>query len=139
MWDLDPGRIEYPDTAKKFEFSTMAFGCARGLEASIRYILDIGVETICTHNRLLTDQLIAGLIKQNARILSPVNDKERSAIVAANFEGYDSTALVQKLKEQQVFISLRANTLRFSPHFYNTKDDIEITLDHIEQLIKTKK
>ena len=139
MWDLDPGRIEYPDTAKKFEFSTMAFGCARGLEASIRYILDIGVETICTHNRLLTDQLIAGIIKQNARILSPVNDKERSAIVAANFEGYDSAALVQKLKEQQVFISLRANTLRFSPHFYNTKDDIEITLDHIEQLIKTKK
>ena len=51
MWKLDPRRIEYPDTAKKFEFSTMAFGCARGLEASIRYILDIGVKTIFTHNR----------------------------------------------------------------------------------------
>ena len=136
MWKLDPRRIEYPDTAKKFEFSTMAFGCAKGLEASIRFILDIGVKTIFTHNRLLTDQLIAGLIKQNAQIISPVNDKERSAIVTVNFEGCNSATLVQKLKHQQVFISLRSNTLRFSPHFYNTKDDIEITLDHIGRLLK---
>ena len=136
MWKLDPRRIEYPDTAKKFEFSTMAFGCARGLEASIRYILDIGVKTIFTHNRLLTDQLIAGLIKQNAQIISPVNDKERSAIVTVNFQGCNSATLVQKLKDQQIFVSLRSNTLRFSPHFYNTKDDIEITLDHIGRLLK---
>ena len=136
MWKLDPRRIEYPDTAKKFEFSTMAFGCAKGLEASIRYILDIGVKTIFTHNRLLTDQLIAGLIKQNAQIISPVNDKERSAIVTVNFEGYNSATLIQKLKHQQIFVSLRSNTLRFSPHFYNTMDDIEITLDHIGRLLK---
>ena len=102
MWKLDPRKIEYPDTAKKFEFSTMAFGCARGLEASIRYILDIGVKTIFTHNRLLTDQLIAGLIKQNAQIISPVNDKERSAIVTVNFQGCNSATLVQKLKHQQI-------------------------------------
>ena len=136
MWKLDPRRIEYPDTAKKFEFSTMAFGCAKGLEASIRYILDIGVKTIFTHNRLLTDQLIAGLIKQNAQIISPVNDKERSAIVTVNFQGCNSATLVQKLKHQQIFVSLRSNTLRFSPHIYNTKDDIEITLDHIGRLLK---
>jgi len=136
MWKLDPRKIEYPDTAKKFEFSTMAFGCARGLEASIRYILDIGVKTIFTHNRLLTDQLIAGLIKQNAQIISPVNDKERSAIVTVNFQGCNSATLVQKLKHQQIFVSLRSNTIRFSPHFYNTKDDIEITLDHIRRLLK---
>tara|TARA_Y100000590_G_scaffold466693_1_gene642947 strand:+ start:2953 stop:4104 length:1152 start_codon:yes stop_codon:yes gene_type:complete len=136
MWKLDPRKIEYPDTAKKFEFSTMAFGCARGLEASIRYILDIGVKTIFTHNRLLTDQLIAGLIKQNAQIISPVNDKERSAIVTVNFQGCNSATLVQKLKHQQIFVSLRSNTIRFSPHFYNTKDDIGITLDHIRRLLK---
>tara|TARA_Y100000588_G_C14191688_1_gene898300 strand:- start:238 stop:1386 length:1149 start_codon:yes stop_codon:yes gene_type:complete len=138
MWHLDPGRLEYPESAKKFEFSTMAFGCAIGLGASIKYILNIGLNAICDHNYSLTSHLISGLKKQNALILSPENDKERSAIVVAKFEDYNSRDLVKALKEQGIFISIRAGNLRFSPHFYNTKDDIKITLDHIERIIKEK-
>ena len=126
------------DTAKKFEFSTMAFGCAIGLGASIKYILNIGLNAICDHNYSLTSRLISGLKKQNALILSPENDEERSAIVVAKFEDYNSRDLVKALKEQGIFISIRAGNLRFSPHFYNTKDDIKITLDHIERIIKEK-
>jgi len=136
MWDLNPERINYSDTAKKFEFSTMAFGCAKGLETSISYILNIGVENIRARNYFLTNKLIKGLKIQNAQILSPENDNEQSAIVAAKFECHNSDSLVQKLKGEKIFISLRDDMLRFSPHFYNTENDIEITLYHVEKLIK---
>ena len=69
----------------------------------------------------------------------PILAMSIEVIFQPNFEVYDSAALVQKLKDQQVFVSLRADTIRFSPHFYNTKEDIGTTLDHIDQILITEK
>lgn len=58
MWELNPGRLEYPDTAKRFEASTTAFGCIKGLAKTIEYLNNIGIERIYEHNLTLADDLI---------------------------------------------------------------------------------
>ena len=104
MCNLNPGRINYSDIAKKFEFSTMAFGCAKGQGASIRYILDIGLKNIRARNYFLTNKLIEGLKNQNARILSPKNENEQSVIVAAKFDCHNSDTLVERLKKRFLYL-----------------------------------
>jgi len=69
MWDLQADRVEFPATAQRFEYSTLAYGCAIGLARSIEYIVDIGVPRIFSYNKQLADLLIEGLQKRNVEII----------------------------------------------------------------------
>jgi selenocysteine lyase/cysteine desulfurase len=135
MWDLDASRIDYPQAAKKFEFSTMAFGCAVGLTRTIDFLNGVGVENIFQYNRQLADILIMGLHSRDAVIISPLDDENRSSIVTAYFENIDSKKIITDLKAAQVFVSSRAGAIRFSPHLYNTAEDIESALAEIDNSI----
>ena len=134
MWELDPSRVDYPDSAKKFEFSTMAFGCALGLAKSIDFINDIGVEAIFKYNRRLADTLVENLRSQSAVITSSENNN-RSSIVTAYFKNKDSNKIIEYLKKRKVYVSLRGKAIRFSPHLYNTIDDISNANKEIDRAI----
>ncbi len=135
MWDLQADRLEFPKTAQRFEFSTMAFGCAIGLTRSIEYLVNIGVERIFSYNKHLADILISGLEELDAKIISPRNEEERTSIVAARIPGKDPAEVTRKLKEGMVFVSCRKDFIRFSPHLYNRPDDIQRTLDLIKEIL----
>ena len=138
MWDLDASRIDYPQGTQKFEFSTMAFGCAVGLTRAIDFLNEVGVENIFQYNRQLADKLIRGLRSCDAIIISPLDDKDRSSIVTAYFKNVDSKEIIKKLKTVQVFVSSRASAIRFSPHLYNTTEDIDSVLAEIVNSITNR-
>jgi len=135
MWDLDASRIDYPQAAQKFEFSTMAFGCAVGLTRAINFLNDVGVENIFQYNRQLADRLIEGLQTRGAVITSPLEDKSRSSIVRAHFENIGSNKIIQSLKRAGVFVSRRGDSIRFSPHLYNSMSDIDKALAEIDNIL----
>ena len=135
MWDLDASRIDYPQSAQKFEFSTMAFGCAVGLTRAISFLNDVGVENIFQYNRQLADRLIEGLQTRGAVITSPLEDKSRSSIVRAHFENIGSNKIIQSLKRAGVFVSRRGDSIRFSPHLYNSMSDIDKALAEIDNIL----
>ena len=135
MWELDASRVDYPNSAEKFEFSTMAFGCALGLAKSIQYLANIGVEDIFKYNRALADTLVDNLRSKSAVITSPDN-KGRSSIVTAYFKKKDSNKIVEQLKKRKVYVSKRGKSIRFSPHLYNTIDDIENAIEQIDSILK---
>ena len=135
MWDLDASRIDYPQSAQKFEFSTMAFGCAVGLTKAINFLNNVGVENIFQYNRQLADRLIEGLQTRGAVITSPLEDKSRSSIVRAHFENIGSNKIIQSLKRAGVFVSRRGDSIRFSPHLYNSMSDIDKALAEIDNIL----
>ena len=135
MWDLDAKRIDYPQTAQKFEFSTMAFGCAKGLTKAINFLNKVGVKKIFQYNRQLADILVTGLRSRDAVVTLPLVDKNRSSIVTAYFKNIDSKEIITGLKAAQVFVSSRASAMRFSPHLYNTVEDIDTALAEIDNSI----
>ena len=135
MWDLNASRLEYSKDAKKFEFSTMAFGCAIGLARSIDYLNTIGVKNIFDYNMQLCDILIEGLQSRNAVINSPLDKKNGSSIITAYFDGVDTERIIKSLKAAQIFVSNRAGSIRFSPLLYNSDVDIEATLNELDSII----
>ncbi len=139
MWNLEAGRLEYPEKASKFEFSTMAFGCALGLAESINYINGIGIENIFKHNLDLANYLISGLKKLGAKITSPYKTENQSSIVRAVFENIDYDLLIKNLKQSQVFVSRRGDSIRLSPHLYNTKSQIDKALFEFKNILKSLK
>lgn len=131
IFDFKADRLEYPNSAKRYEFGTMAYGTALGAGEALRYLLEIGIDAIAAHNRAVSDELRAGLEDLGAEILSPKDPSERSATVAARFPGHESAAFAATLKTQGVVASLRRDFIRFSPHLYNNSDDIETALSAI--------
>lgn len=136
MWDLNADRVEYADDARRFEFSTMAYGCAVGLTEAIRFLLGVGIETIFAHNRKLANRLIAGLEEAGARILSPLGEAERTSIVSARFPGKESRAIVDHLAAEGIVVSSRRDFVRFSPHLYNGAEDIERALAALARALR---
>lgn len=136
IWELSPGRLKYPDSAKRFESSTMAFGCIKGLEKSMEYLLDVGIKNIYDHNLKLADILISGLNDLGANIISPLELVERTSIVTCFIDGIDSKKVIEKLKERNVVAHKRQHYIRFAPHLYNSEEDIHKALSALAAIIK---
>lgn len=135
LWSIDATRIHYPDTARRFEFSTMAYGCAIGLTKAIEYLVDTDIERIFSYNQALADHLIDGLEARNVEVTSPRRPGERSAIVTARFPGRDPDDVTRALKDADVMVACRRDIVRFSPHLYNRREDIDKALACIDEVI----
>lgn len=132
MWDFQADRLEYPDSAKRYEFGTMAYGTALGATVATNYLLDLTIERIADHNRKLSTRLADGLQELGAQLLGPDDPAQRSATVAARFPGKDAADFSRTLKHADVIASLRRDFIRFSPHLYNSPGDIEKALSAIK-------
>ncbi len=132
MWDFQADRLEYPDSAKRYEFGTMAYGTALGATVAANYLLDLTIERIADHNRTLSARLVEGLRELGAELLGPEEPAQRSATVAARFPGKDVADFTRTLKQADIIASLRRDFIRFSPHLYNSSDDIDQALSAIK-------
>jgi len=135
IWNIDAKRIDYAEDASRFEFSTMAYGCAVGLTRAMEYLNEIGIDKIFAHNQVLADALIDGLESRGVTVTSPQNIEERCAIVTAQFPGRGPAEVTQRFKEAGVMVACRQDVVRFSPHLYNGIDDIEVALACVDQII----
>ena len=136
MWDLRADRLELPNGARRFEFSTMGYGCAVGLTRSIEFLVGVGVERISAHNLRLADLLVGMLRERGAEIVSPLNERERTSTVAARFPGRDSARIAARLNASGVVVSSRGDAIRVSPHLYNAPDDIERARDELDRCLR---
>lgn len=135
IYDLQADRLEYAPTARRFEFSTMAYGCAIGLTESIRYVCSLGVARIRAHNLALAIRLIEILRRHGAQLVSPESEDERTSIVSARFPGFDSRQIVRRLGEANIVVSPRRDVVRFSIHLYNTEEDLQRVWDRLRDIL----
>ncbi len=135
LWDLAPVRMDLPDTARRFEYGTMGYGNAIGLARAMQALMDVGVDRIAAHNLQLATRLIDGLEARGAEILSPRATEERSSIVSMRVPGIDAVKVATHFNENGVIVSGRNDFVRFSPHLYNTGEDIDRALDELDRCL----
>jgi len=135
IWKLDVEYQDYPDTAQRFEFSTMAYGCAHGLAESIAYLNKVGIENIQEHNLLLAERVTDGLQQCGAEVFSPQSSNEKTSIVSARFPNVDSRKVVEGLGRENIIISPRRDFFRLSPHLYNTLDEVDTAIANIRKIV----
>ena len=135
LWDLAPVRMQLPETARRFEYGTMGYGNAIGLARAMDTLIDVGIDRIAAHNLGLATQLIDGLETRGTEILSPRASEERTSIVSMRIPGADPARIATSLNASGVVVSGRNDFIRFSPHLYNTTEDIERALDELDRCL----
>jgi selenocysteine lyase/cysteine desulfurase len=126
----DQAEIEIPErapTARRYDiFGTANFFNFKPWAAAIEYLLDIGVETIASHDQQLVEKLLTGIDETKYDVLSPRDGDFRSTLV---FLSHRDRKRNQEIHERMVTkgidIAYRRGSLRLSPHLYNTQADIE--------------
>lgn len=124
-------QFEFETTARRFEPGSYNIPGILALGASLKMLLDIGIETIWRRVESLTDQLCQGLTSKGYRLFSPRQPSERSGIVM--FDPPDPairptpplSQIVADLEAKKIIIVVREGRLRASPHFYNTPAQID--------------
>ncbi len=135
VFDFQADKIAWAPSASRFEFGTMAYGCAIGLATAVEHLLEIGIDTIHRYNLELAAGLATGLADLGADFVTPGADKLRSSIVTVRFPGHDQARVARRLNEEGVVVSPRIGAVRFAPHLYNTAADIERALDMLKGVL----
>ena len=136
VWDFQADKIAWAPSASRFEFGTMAYGCAIGLGRAIEYLLEIGVDTIHRYNLELAARMVTGLAEVGADFVTPSPEDLRSSIISARFPGQDQARVAQRLNAEGVVVSPRIGAVRFAPHLYNTVSDIDRALETLRGVLK---
>src|SRR6266566_1088165 len=144
----DPDAFRLADGARRFENGEFAYALVLGLGEAARYALAVGNaagERAWALAAELRERLTA---LPGLRVLD--RGRDRCAIVTIDVRGHDAADLKLRLRERGVNTSAsdradgvldmdekRATTaLRFSPHYYNTEDEIAAAVEVLAQLIR---
>ena len=137
IWNMKAERLEYPEDASRFEFTTIHFGAALGLAASIDEINDIGIQNVWEYDLKLTDSLIEGVLDLGLKIASSTNEQERSSIISIRMpSSFDTAEVVKKLQDEYgILTTNRSGFLRVSPHIDNNSKEIDFFLDALSKIL----
>jgi len=115
--------------ARKYEEGSPNLLGTYALGASLEFLLDTGVKAIGERILKLTDALATGLDKMGYRILSPRGEGEKSGILIFTSGNPEKDAkLFAYLNRENIFAAPRGGGIRFSPHFYNSEEEVERVL-----------
>lgn len=117
-YDLQPF-----SSVRKFEIGTYPYSLIWTMHSSLKLFSEIGVKNIERHNSELLDLLVEHLRKKNYHIQSSLETNHRSSILS--FSGKKSKSLYEKLLKNKIRVSYREGSIRVSPHFYNTEEEIQ--------------
>jgi selenocysteine lyase/cysteine desulfurase len=113
-------RWDAPEWASYFNFNLVA------MDTSVDLVVRMGPELVIAHNRKLIDFMFERLPKDRCVPASPLDSARRGPSGCFAARNREKTAeLYQKLRKENVVVSLREGNIRVSPHLYNTERDID--------------
>ncbi|MBE0512387.1 aminotransferase class V-fold PLP-dependent enzyme [Candidatus Bathyarchaeota archaeon] len=135
-FEFKPTQLRYAKTAKKFEYSTTDYASKTGLAEAIKYLQRIGIKRVYDHVLKLTGNLMQSLSNlRGVKVITPREDERRAGIVTIRFEEADYMEVAKKLGDRGIIVSPRFESVRFSPHVYNTEEDMSKTSEELKKII----
>ena len=134
--------FELADGARRFENWEFPYALVLGLGEAARYALEVGVRE--------AGERAAGLAayaRERLSSLPGVRTLDRGprlcAIATAEIAGHDANAVMVRLRERGINTSAANRedgspvpALRVSPHYYNTRDEVDTLISAIEDLLR---
>lgn len=143
-----PDRYEVQTTANRFEYWERPHAILHGARVAIEYALHIGISNIEKRVQSLANMLRKDLRKiKGVRILD--QGQKLCGIVSVAIPGWEPDPLIYALEEEGINASVTyyedarldmahkesAWTLRLSPHYYNSEEEIHRTIATLNKLV----
>jgi cysteine desulfurase/selenocysteine lyase len=136
----DQNVIVYFEMPTRLQAGFRNFPGSAGLEASLRYILRVGLEQVRKRNMKVANVLRDEIGKiPGVRLYGPDDESMRTSIVTFMAPA-DSSALVKKLEQNSIIFAARdvgggKKAVRAAPHFFNNEEEATTAASHVKSLI----
>lgn len=133
-WNILDFNLKLKSTADTFQCGTINSLGIFGLLPSLKLFSDFGYKNV--EGRILENSthLIKKLLEIGIHpILENCDMKNLSGIVS--FKHENAMRILDELKKKEIYCSVREGMVRLSPHFYNTKEEIETVVDEIKYIL----
>jgi len=135
--DYDTQTWQVAKSARRFECGSPNMLGIHALSASVSLLLDAGManieqEVLENAHALLT--MLAGNSKLT--LLTPRQRGRFAGIVTFKTHDIDPQVLLQHLKEHHIICAYRGGGIRFSPHFYTSKDKLERAVRVVNEYVR---
>ena len=118
IWNLNLSK-----TASRFEIGTPCTISLVGAREAMKMLIHYGIENVRRKIMKLTDHLMQAAEDEGLKLQTPKEKQCRSGIV--NFKINEPERLARKLEKKGIIVSVSAQGIRVSPHYYNTTDEID--------------
>ncbi len=131
-------KLVYKEIPARFQGGFRNWPGVAALEASVNYLLKIGIKKIRQKNIYLANLMREELSKINGITLyGPQEEVKRTSIVSFDIKGEEPKAIVKRLERQNMILAVREifskKIIRASPHFFNTESEILQVIDAIKR------
>ena len=135
----DETNLAYKDIPDKFQTGFRNYVGFVGLETSINYMLQFGLDNIRNKIMKLSNQMREELSKiSGITLFGPEDQSKRTSIVSFSIDGQEPQKIVELLEKKKIVIAVREivdkKILRASPHFFNSEEEIQKVVDEIRKL-----
>jgi cysteine desulfurase/selenocysteine lyase len=138
----DQKTLAYIDPPAKFQTGFRNFPALAGLEASVRYLLRLGMNNIRRKNMKVANALRSELAKmKDVMLYGPQDENLRTSIVSFSSNNKEAKTIVDKLVENEIIFAERdvgggKKAVRASPHFFNTEEESVRSIEIIKSIMK---
>ncbi|MEO6878381.1 MAG: aminotransferase class V-fold PLP-dependent enzyme [Gemmatimonadaceae bacterium] len=120
--------LTWRNDARRFEFITLPFQDMAGMNASLELLHEIGPQAASEHALGLAAEIRDwATARDDVALVTPAQPERHAAIVSVRPR--DSRAASDRLTAANVAHSLREGAIRLSPHFFNTREEVQRALD----------
>ena len=131
--ELPDHSYEIDPSAKRFDYSSRAFGDVYALSAGLAYLEKVGVERIEAHTvNTLARRLQEGLVRQGHRMFTPPGNRSSIVTFYTTKPEADVRSAFQTAK---VEVTVRTEMVRVSAALFNNADDVDRCLDVTKRLV----
>lgn len=125
-------RMKFLPNARRFELATLGIQDYLGLARSVEIFLEMGVAAVERHLRSVQEPLVEWILsRDDVTAVTPLEPERRAGIMS--FSLADNGPAVAALEKAGVTFAVRERAIRFSPHFYNTRLEMEEVVALLER------
>ena len=138
----DRKTLAYIEPPTKFQTGFRNFPALAGLEASMRYLLRLGVKSIRGKNMKVANAMWDELVKiEGIKLYGPEDENLRTSIVSFSFIDREAKFIADKLRDNEIIFAERdvgggKKAVRASPHFFNTEEESVRCVEQIKNIVK---
>ena len=137
----------------RYESGTLNIPGIYGLNAALKFINKTGIHNIHAKEMELTKQFLEGVLSiDKLQVIGLKGVSNRTSVVSLNFPQHDNSEIAFRLDREfgimtrvglhcapsahKTLGTMPAGTVRFSPGYFNTHEDIEYALSAINNVLK---
>ncbi len=129
---FDSLRLDWAPSADRLELGTPSVPTAYAGVAGMEMILEVDPQRIWQRIQMLTERVIDRADQANYPVLSPRDSRVRGGIVMLRLNQPKET--VATLAARGFTVDYRPGLVRVSPHFFNTREDVDRLMDEIDRI-----